>query len=176
MAIENKNASAQLLPLRGSRKSGERGATMVEFAFTFVVLFILLFGMIDFARALYAYHFISEAAREATRFASVRGDLCSASVNDCPASGGEIRTFVDGLVPPGISASPAVLHVIPTWTNPNTLPICGSQQKYPGCGVQVKVIYDFNFIFPIDFYNSSPVNFSATTIPMSSTSEMVIAR
>lgn len=176
MTIDPRDASAQFLPPRRLRKPGERGNTLVEFALTFVVLFVLVFAMIDFARALYTYHFISEAAREATRFASVRGYLCSASVNDCQATGGEIRRYVDSLVPPGIDRAPFFLHVNSTWTNPNNLPVCGSYENYPGCGVEVTITYDFNFIFPHEFYQSDPVGFSANNIHMSSSSQMIISR
>jgi hypothetical protein len=157
------------------RKSRERGSALLEYAFALVVTFVLIFGMIDFALALYSYHFISEAAREATRFASVRGNGCSGSAAPCPASPGDIQDFVMGIVPAGID--PAQLNVPnPTWTNPNNLPVCNTIQNYPGCAVQVEVDYRFSFIFPINFYKLSPVKFAANSINMSSTSQMIISR
>ena len=56
----------------------ERGSTLVEFALvTVLVLVPLIFGIIDFARAAYAYHYVSYSAREAARWASVRGAQCA---------------------------------------------------------------------------------------------------
>src|SRR4051794_4143568 len=54
---------------------GESGATMVEFAFATTILFALVFGIIQISMALYSYHFTADAAREATRWAIVRGSL-----------------------------------------------------------------------------------------------------
>lgn len=154
------------------RKSRERGSALLEYAFALVISFVLIFGMIDFALALYSYHFISEAAREATRFASVRGNGCSGSATPCPASPGDIQDFVMGIVPAGID--PSQVTVNPSWQNPNNLPRC--PQPYAGCAVQVEVRYKFNFLFPVNFYKLSPVKFGANTINMSSTSQMIISR
>jgi hypothetical protein len=175
MSFENKTASISPLPAGRPRKPGERGATLLEFAFVLVITLVLLFGMIDFARALYSFHFVSEAAQEGTRFASVRGANCSTDAAPCPAQLDDIQTFVMQLVPQGIDSSQVTVN--PTWTNPNNLPMCGPPPNvYPGCGVQVQVQYNFNFIFPFSFYNSSPVSFQATQITMASTSQRIISR
>ena len=54
-----------------SRKKGERGQTLVEFSLVMLVLFLLLFGIIDFARVFFAYATMSQGVREAARFAVV---------------------------------------------------------------------------------------------------------
>ena len=160
--------------LRLPRKPRERGSALLEYAFAMVITFVLIFGMIDFALALYSYHFVSEAAREATRFASVRGHYCSPDATPCQADAGDIQDFVMGIVPAGID--PNQVTVNPGWQNPNNLPVCNTYQHYPGCAVQVEVSYRFNFLFPVNFYNLSPVKFGANHINMSSTSEMIISR
>lgn len=173
-AIDSKNGPVRRWA-RLPRRSGERGSALLEYAFAMVISFVLIFAMIDFARALYSFHFISEAAREATRFASVRGNGCSGSATPCPASPGDIQDFVMGIVPAGID--PAQVTVPnPTWTNPNNLPVCNTINNYAGCAVQVEVDYRFSFIFPVNFYKLSPVKFAANSINMSSTSQMIISR
>lgn len=162
---------ANLTPAERRRESGERGSTLLEFAMVAMITLVLMFGMIDLARALYSYHFVTTAAREGARFASVRGALCSSSVNPppCPAFQGDVQAFVTAITPQGIDASQ--VQVQPNiFSNPNNLPVCGTVQNYPGCGVQVTVRYAFSFIFPANLYNLSP------TIQMSSTSEMIISR
>jgi hypothetical protein len=52
---------------------GESGATLVEMAICSAVLMTVLFGIIQFSISLYIYNFVAEAAREATRYAVVRG-------------------------------------------------------------------------------------------------------
>ena len=48
----------------------EEGSSLVEFALIFLVIMTMILGIIDFCRAAYSYHFVSEAAREATRWAA----------------------------------------------------------------------------------------------------------
>ena len=47
------------------------GATSVEFAVVAVLLFMLLFGIFEYARFLFVYHLTENAARDAARFAAV---------------------------------------------------------------------------------------------------------
>jgi len=149
---------------RSRQRPGERGNTMVEFAFVVVIMLTILFGIIDFGRALYTYHFISNAAREGTRYASVRGATCdNAMVTPCPITARQIRNYVKN-VPLGIDVSQ--MNPTATFTNPNGLAVCGATRDYPGCAIQVQVSYNFKFLFPL-----MPSNFT-----MSSTSQMIITR
>jgi Flp pilus assembly protein TadG len=50
----------------------ESGASMVEFALIAPILFLFLFGIIDFGRALFQYNNLTNAAREGARFAATR--------------------------------------------------------------------------------------------------------
>ena len=45
----------------------EEGSNLVEFALIFLVMMAMILGIIDFCRVAYSYHFVSKAAREATR-------------------------------------------------------------------------------------------------------------
>ena len=170
--------------VRSSRSPGrkESGATLVEMAFIVILLLTILYGIMGFGHALYAYHFVNNAAKEGARWASVNGSACT-SDGSCgsPATQSTISTYVQGLVPTGITAT----NVVTTATWPpqaNSPTICnaavGTQpktQNYPGCTVQVNVAYAFNFIFPLLPTNTTPT--APCTQPglcMSSTSEMVI--
>ncbi len=55
-------------------KDDERGANLVEFAIIAPLLFLLLFGVIEFARLGYAFSEVWTAAREGARYATVVGD------------------------------------------------------------------------------------------------------
>jgi Flp pilus assembly protein TadG len=143
------------------------GSTLTEFALVLPLLFAMLFGIIDFGRALYAYHFVSDAAREATRWASVRGLRCN-GLDSCRAGSSDVSNYVVSIAPPGIDTSSSKLTVNANWVPPpNALNICIAEPKSPGCAVQVTVTYQFSFILP--FLPSS-------TYPMSSTAEMVISQ
>jgi Flp pilus assembly protein TadG len=145
-----------------------RGSTLTEFAFVLPLLAMILFGVIDFGRALYSYHFVSDAAREASRWASVRGSQCSPGLPGCPAGPLDIQNYVTSIVPPGIDTSPGSLAVTSAWMAPPENPAsCKGSTNNPGCAVQVVVTYNFKFLLP--FLPNS-------TYQIHSTSEMIISR
>jgi len=139
-----------------SARHSERGTTLLEFALVAIVLFMLIFGIIDFSRALFAYHFVANAAREGTRYASVRGTSCSSPpMTDCGAA--NIQTYLRTEAT-GIGMDPSQLTVpTPLYAGSNTCPTVGNS---PGCTVQVTVTYKFSFLFPL--LPVSPVTMSST--------------
>jgi Flp pilus assembly protein TadG len=136
-------------------KNDEQGASLIETALCFGVLASLLIGAMMTGMLLFSYHFISEAAREGTRYAMVRGSMCSSWSTACPASGADVQNYVRGLDYPIIDSTK--LRVTTTWAQGNS----------PGNPVQVQVRYPFTLSIP--FVRSS-------TVHMSSTSAMVISR
>lgn len=50
----------------------DRGAAAVEFALVLPILVVLVFGIVDFGRALFAYNYLTSAVREGGRFAAVQ--------------------------------------------------------------------------------------------------------
>jgi len=140
----------------------ENGSNLIEFALVFMVFMSLFLGIVDFSRALYTYHFLSNAAREATRWAAVNGATCT---NDgscaAPASSTDIQTYVTNIAPPGVD--PTKLDTDPSW--PGTGATCLGGGNNPGCPVEVQVSYPFTFIVPF---------ISSTALTLSSSSEMTI--
>lgn len=53
--------------IRRRRRGNHRGQTLVEFAVVLPLLVLVLMGIFDFGRAIYAFNTISNAAREAVR-------------------------------------------------------------------------------------------------------------
>jgi len=145
------------------RLRGENGAGVVEYALVFILFVTIVFGVCGFGLALYDYHFVSHAAREATRWAAVNGHAC-ASDSSCtaPATAADIQNYVAQLAPQGIN--PNNLTVTASW--PSTDGICATVSNDPGCAVQVQVSYSYAFILPLIGIN--PLN-------LSSTSQMIIA-
>lgn len=144
----------------------ERGSSLVEFALSSTILFMLVFGVIAMALALYSYNVVSESAREATRYAIVRGSACHFATA-CPATAAQIQTYVKGLDFPGIN--PSNLTAATTWS---VYPAGGTCTPSASCnnpGNQVKVTVSYSFPVAIPFVPKS-------TISMSSTAEMVISQ
>jgi Flp pilus assembly protein TadG len=67
-----------------------RGQSVVEFALVLPVLLIIVLGLFDFGRAIYASNAISNAARVATRLAIVDQDevlIKQTAVDEAPGAG-----------------------------------------------------------------------------------------
>lgn len=152
----------------------------MEFALIVLLLMTMMLGIIDFCRAAYAYHFASNAAREATRYAAVRGSTCNvdsscsqATPDTGPAASGNtvVQDYVTSITPPGIDSTK--ITTTPTWpvqANSPTSCSTSGHENDPGCTVQVTVSYQFSFISPLVYKVFS----STGTVTLSSTSEMII--
>ena len=161
---------------RGWRRfaGGERGDSLVEFGIAISLLLMLVFGIIDFSRALYSYHFVSSAAQQGARYATVRGadwpSACaSATSYSCQASTANIKTYVQSLASMGIT--PANVTATPTWPQQNVNGAstgCNTTatQADQGCVVKVQVTYTFHFFLPY---------LPTAGLPMTATSVQVIA-
>jgi hypothetical protein len=76
-----------------------RGQGLAEFALIVPVFLLLALALVDFARGIYVYSVISDAAREGARYAMVHGS--QAAVDNPPASG------------PGTGDPDGSLYVVP---------------------------------------------------------------
>lgn len=119
----------------------ESGGSLVEMALVSALVYLpMLFAIFEFSFAIYGYTFVSNAARNATRYASVRGvDSCTIALpqnfpncnlgpsggsNPTTASGSAaLQTYVQSLAFPGINTNN--ITVTANWwsattTNPGT--------------------------------------------------------
>ena len=138
----------------------ERGSTLAEFAVVLTASMILIVGIIDFGRALYTYHLVSNAARIATRYASVRGTSCSSA--GCPATSASIQTYVRGLAP---ELNQGQITVTTTWSSSSAC--AGSPYQSAGCYVSVQVSYPYQF--------AAAALMPSFTMTMRSTSKLIIS-
>jgi Flp pilus assembly protein TadG len=144
-------------------RRGERGGTLPETVIVMSVLLAVMFGIIDFGRALYTYSFVTNAARQGARWAIVRGSKCTL-LDHCPAAKGstDIQPYVQGLSEGAMTANNISASL--------SFPSCPSgvvsaNGNSPGCVAEVTVQYPFKFMLP----------FLPAGIQLSSTSEMVIS-
>lgn len=163
------------------RLRSERGSALVETALGMTIFLAVFFGVIQFSFALYAYNWVSEAAREGSRWAIVRGSTCysdlgSTFCDKTGASSSEITSYVKGLGYPGLT--PSNISVSTSWytaatsspssTTPQSWSSCsGSGCNTPGNQVQVTVSYSFPLGIP--FWKTKTLN-------LSSSSQMVIVQ
>jgi Flp pilus assembly protein TadG len=156
----------------------EQGTALIETALTAVVMLTVIFGLIELSLALYTYHFVSDAAREGSRYAIVRGsDSCinTPNLTNCNATAAQIQTYLKSLGYPGLDASK--LNVTTTWLAATasgtpattTWSTCSPATCTKDPGNMVKVVVSYSFPLNILFL-------SKTTLNIASTSEMVIAQ
>jgi Flp pilus assembly protein TadG len=150
--------------------SREEGDTIAEFALASTILISIVFGIYETSSALYSYTYISDAAREGTRYAIVRGSACT-GFSECSSTpvgvtSAQVQAYVKSLGYPNIVSNN--LTITTTW--PTTGSACtpiASPCNNPGNFVKVVVAYKFPLSIPF---------VPSTTIHMSSTSEMVISQ
>ncbi|MGI9101632.1 MAG: TadE/TadG family type IV pilus assembly protein [Terriglobales bacterium] len=118
--------------MKKARRTRERGNAMIESALTAVLLFMLTFGIVGFGRAVWAYGWVSHAAREASRWAAVRG-----SQSGRAAATTDVTNFVTSELA-GLSNNQNQLNVSTVWAPNND----------PGSYVQVTVQYTCTQIVP----------------------------
>lgn len=109
--------------MSAGRPKAERGSGLVESALCFSSFLLIVFGVMEFAMAVYGYNFCTYAARDAARWASTRGANYPA-----PATSSSIQAYVKNEAI-GLSSQ---VNVTTTWT-PN---------NQPGSLVQVTVTYN----------------------------------
>jgi Flp pilus assembly protein TadG len=168
------------LPVRhtsSQRRRTERGASLVEYAFVIILFFTLIFGISGFGHALYVYHHINNAAKEATRYAAVRGSTCNvtpASEPSCttansasgiagPTTIADVEAYVASITPPSIDSTQFVYNICgvsdgtacpaSTASGPQVcnaaVGVLPATANYPGCTVSVQIGYVYPFIFPL---------------------------
>jgi Flp pilus assembly protein TadG len=167
----------------------QKGGALTEFAFVATIFMTIVLGILGFGDALYVYHFVSHSAREATRYAAVRGETCNTDADggSCQASNSasgvagptttaDVTAFVKNIAPSGITTANVTVTACgvsgAAACGVSTPQICtaavggiGPYSNYPGCTVQVQVQYTFNFIVPL---------ISTKAITMTSSSDLII--
>lgn len=133
----------RLAHARGIR--GEKGATLLEFAFVSILFMMLTAGMMELGRGVWVYNSVSHAAREGCRYAIVNGGDSGHAV-----TAKQVEDYVKTRIP-----FDGGVDVTTNWADVT---------KTPGSVVTVSV--DFEFEPVISFFPS---------IPLTSTSKMVIS-
>jgi len=111
-------------PLSRSRKARDRGTAAVEFALVLPVLLLIVFGIIDFGRALNAQIVLTGAAREGVRLAALG--------------------YPDAAIQARVAAAAPDLSGVTVTVAASCPPGAG-----PTADAEVNVSYSFSFITPI---------------------------
>jgi Flp pilus assembly protein TadG len=178
--------------MRRLRLGREDGASLVEMAIASAIYLSLFFGIVEFSLALYSYNFVSDAAREATRYAVIRGtNSCTPNpsfpnCNLLPTSitsttdptANPVLAYIDSLNYPGLSPSNLSATVTwwvatqnaagnTSWTTACTGSVDSNGNPCNAEGNAVKVVVTYKFPLSIPWL-------PASTLRVSSTSQMMI--
>ncbi|HUS07769.1 MAG TPA: TadE/TadG family type IV pilus assembly protein [Bryobacteraceae bacterium] len=93
------------------RRSGERGANLVEFGLSFLLFFTVLCGIMEFGRAVAYYNILAGATKEGARYAMAHG-----SASGSTATASDIQNVVRKWA---IGLDPALVNVTTTWASGN---------------------------------------------------------
>jgi Flp pilus assembly protein TadG len=135
---------------RGAIRRSHRGQAMAEFALVITPCLALIFGIINFALALYCYDFVCYSAQQAARYATVNG-----ATSPTPATAASVTSYVDALV--GGVLNTKNVTVATTWSPNNS----------PGSTVTITVSYSYPPLTSL---------VSSVTIPLTRTAAMVITQ
>ncbi|GAC1417540.1 MAG: hypothetical protein NVS3B16_21730 [Vulcanimicrobiaceae bacterium] len=138
------------------RREGERGQAIVEFAFAASIALTLIFGVIEFGRAIFAFDLVAQAARVGTRYAIVNAAACKLSKSSCETA---ITNYMLSKVS-GIDQTALIPAPLVTWQQVNATDCYDS-----GCYVNIQLSYVFSFV---------ALPFPSQTL--TSTSQMVISQ
>ena len=129
----------------------ESGGSQIEFVLSLTALMTFVFAVMEICMVFYTYGMISESAREATRYAIVRGSTClTSSSTSCTASAATINTYATGRGFPNIGGGTPVA----TTTFPD-----GNQA--PGSRVKVDIKYTVSIKVPFVPKNSLALDSSS---------------
>jgi len=132
----------------------ERGSVAVEFALLLPVLLLLVFGIIDFGRAINDQITLTQAAREGVRLASL--GYSSAAVN----------TRTESAAAPTLTLTSANITVTPA-----TSPACALGAGN-GVDAVVKLTYTYTFVTPIGAFMAMFGTGLGSTLSLTATGEM----
>lgn len=140
------------------RRRGQRGQGLVEIALVLPVFLLLLMGLFDFGRLIYAFNTVSEAARNGSRVAIVNqtvSEICLVAAGRATALG----------LPPTCAANASAVGVYVTPSSGNPARGCTTIN----CVQSVKVTYQFRLITPIISTITGPIDVSSTSqVPVES--------
>ncbi len=157
---------------RPRRRRGQRGQSLVEFAFVLPIIVLVIVAFVEIGRAVFAWNTIANAARQGARVAAVNQ---LPDVTDCDES----RPIEDPYEPHwsirgcAIAAGGALgitsANVTVSYAAPPSTTLACDPTLHVGCIAAITVTYDYAVSTPF-------VNWFIQSFTMSQTSEMPIER
>jgi Flp pilus assembly protein TadG len=127
-----------------------RGATLVEFAFFFLLFLVLAVGLMELGRGIWTFTTLAHAARQGARYAIAHGSLSPIGEGD--------SSIEDVVKQSAVGLDPSSITVSTVYSPSNTR----------GSVVEVRVQYPFQLV-------TGPLVLANSTLQLGSTTRMIIA-
>jgi Flp pilus assembly protein TadG len=146
----------------------ETGSTILEFSLSCMIVIVCILAILDFSRVMYIDHYVANSAREATRYAMVRGSTWSGTACttvatfSCDATVNDVNSFVTSITPNGMNLANLTIQTSWSGQTASNMP-CDTAQgsNSPNCVVTVEIKYPFNFFTP--FLLGTQLNLTSTS-------------
>jgi hypothetical protein len=137
-------------------RTRQRGLAAVEFAIVATVLFIVLFGVIEFGRALFVANALAEGTRRGARVAAI-----------CPVGDSrpaQVAIFADGNGVSGIAPNLSTTHVVVSYLDQAGTVLADPMASYASINyVRVRIVgYTQQLLIPFAIPSFLMPQFSAT--------------
>lgn len=136
------------------KQNKEAGVALIEFALSIVLVLTIMFGIIDVARAIFAYVWVANTARIGARYAMVTGAFCLLpDGTPCGATNAQVITYLENNSN-GINFTTNTCPVGSTQGSVCIQSACISSTVFSqlpcasGVEATVQVQYQFGFILP----------------------------
>jgi len=121
----------------GALRRDQRGTAVVEFALVAPILFLLVFGILDFGRALNYYNQLTQLAGQGARAAAVSNNPDGSAASGLSIQNMLATQYANGGLQNGIKVC---------ITNGTTGGVSAGSEPTPGQAVQVQTTFTFNFL------------------------------
>ena len=138
--------------------AGERGATIVEFALTFMLFLVIILALLELGRGMWVYSTVAHGARQGGRFSIVHGTEGPTTLSEILE---KVKKNCIGLEPDNINVSVV-------WNPDSGTPKLNPANARRGDIVEVTVSYPLRLV-------TSPLILAGNTLTVSSRSRMVVA-
>lgn len=131
------------------------GSSLLESAIAISVLMTAIVGIFNFSLALYAAHYVANAAADGARYAMVRGAVwgtpcVTANSFSCTATNASVNTYLMAGLPLGVKkANTTIVATWPRKTASGGACYSVNGAASAGCSVNVAVTYTFNLSLPL---------------------------
>jgi Flp pilus assembly protein TadG len=144
---------------RYSQPRQRKGATVVECAIVYPVVFLLMLGLIIGGMGIFRYQETASISREAARYASTHGAHYRSDAGLPVGTSSDWTTDIynNAISPNMVSLDPNYLTYSVSW--PDIINLPGKPDNWPGSSVTVTITYQW---FP-ELYLVGPLNLTSTS-------------